>query len=356
LISHKKFMDLAIKLAEKGRGLTSPNPMVGCIIVKRGRVVGKGFHKQAGTEHAEVLALNYAGKKAANSIMYVNLEPCSHWGRTPPCTEKIVDAGVREVIIGMKDPNPLVDGFKELKFRGLKTKIGILESESRKLNEVFIKYIKTKKPFVIVKVAMSLDGKIATKTGDSKYITSKEARAYVHKLRGEVDAVMVGLNTVLRDNPKLTPRLTKGKDPIKIVVDSKLKIPKSCNLFKEPSKLIIATTNKASHNEIKKFEQKGVNVIIAKSKNGMVNLQDLMIQLGKREISSVMIEGGSELNSSAIRDGVVDKILIFAAPKIIGNGLGAIGNLGITKINKAIKLKNSITRKIGKDLLIEGYL
>ena len=270
MISHKKYMDLAIKLAERGKGLTSPNPMVGCIVVKRGRVVGKGFHKKAGTEHAEILALNDAGKKAINSTLYVNIEPCSHWGRTPPCTERIVESGVREIIIGMKDPNPLVEGFRELKFRGLKTKIGILEKEAKKLNEVFIKYMKTKRPFVTLKVAMSVDGKIATSTGDSKYITSKEARTYVHQLRSDVDAVMVGLNTVLRDNPELTPRLVKGKDPMKIVVDSKLKIPKNCHLMKDPAKLIIATTNKAPKSLIKKLQQKGINVIVTKSKNGMV--------------------------------------------------------------------------------------
>ncbi|MBS3105752.1 bifunctional diaminohydroxyphosphoribosylaminopyrimidine deaminase/5-amino-6-(5-phosphoribosylamino)uracil reductase RibD [Candidatus Woesearchaeota archaeon] len=349
-------MDLAIKLAERGKGITSPNPMVGCIVVKRGRIVGKGFHKKAGTEHAEVLALNDAGKKAINSTLYVNMEPCSHWGRTPPCTERIVEAGVREIIIGMKDPNPLVDGFRELKFRGLKTKIGILEKDAKKLNEVFIKYIKTKRPFVILKVAMSVDGKIATSTGDSKYITSKEARTYVHQLRSDVDAVMIGLNTLLRDNPELTPRLVKGKDPMKIVVDSSLKIPKSCNLMKDPAKLIIATTSKAPKNAVKKLQQKGINVIVTKSKNGMVELQDLMKQLGKHEITSVMIEGGSQLNSSAIKEGIVDRVLIFTAPKIIGNGIGAIGSLGIKKINNAINLKNPLTRKIGKDLLIEGYL
>ena len=201
MISHKKYMELTIKLAEKGKGLTSPNPMVGCIIVKRGRIVGKGFHKKAGMEHAEVLAIRDAGKKSVNSTMYIKLEPCSHWGRTPPCTEKMVEACVREVIIGMRDPNPLVEGYHELKFRGLKTKIGILEKEAKKLNEVFVKYIKAKRPFVILKVAMTADGKIATKTGDSKYITGKEARTYVHQLRAEVDAVMVGLNKVVRDNP-----------------------------------------------------------------------------------------------------------------------------------------------------------
>lgn len=356
MISHKKYMELTIRLAEKGKGYTSPNPLVGCIIVKRGRIVGKGFHRKAGTEHAEVLALNEAGKKAVNSTLYVNLEPCSHWGRTPPCTEKIVESSVREVIIGMNDPNPVVNGFKELKFRGIKTKIGILEKEAKKLNEVYIKYVKTKTPFAIIKVAMSVDGKIATSTGDSKYITSKEARTFVHQLRSEVDAVMVGLHTVLRDNPELTPRLVKGKDPLKIVVDSALKIPKNCALMKEPAKLIIATTAKANKGDIKKLQQKGVNVIITKSSKGMVDLRDLMKQLGKHEITSIMIEGGSQLNSSAIKAGIVDKILIFTAPKIIGNGIGAIGNLGIKKIHRAINLKNPVCRRIGNDMMVEGYL
>ena len=356
MISHKKYMDLALKLAEKGRGLTSPNPMVGCIIVKRGRIVGKGYHRKAGAEHAEMLAIQDAGKKAMNSTMYINLEPCSHWGRTPPCTEKIVEAGVREVIVGMKDPNPLVDGYMELKFRGLKTKINILEREAKKLNEVYIKYMRTKKPFAIIKVAMSLDGRIATKSGDSKYITSKEARDYVDQLRAEVDAVMIGLNTVVRENPDLSPKVDKGKDPMKIVVDSKLNIPKNCNLMKNPSKLIIASTSHASKGDITKLQQKGIKVIIIKSNKGMVDMQDLMKQLGKHGITSVMIEGGSELNSSAIKAGVVDKILIFAAPKIIGNGLGAIGNLGVKTIDKAINLRNPVSKRIGKDTLIEAYL
>ena len=356
MISHKKYMELAIKLAEKGKGTTSPNPMVGCIIVKRGRIVGKGFHKKAGTEHAEVLAIQDAGKKAMNSTMYVTLEPCSHWGRTPPCTEKIVESGVREVIIGMKDPNSLVHGYMELKARGLKTKIGILEEDAEKLNEPYIKWIKTKKPFVLIKVAMSADGRIATKTGDSKYITSKEARTLVHQVRTEVDAVMVGVNTVIRDDPELTPRLYKGKDPLKIVVDSNLKIPKNCNLMKDPSRLVVATTTKASKSDVQRLQDKGIRVIITKPDKGMVDLKELIKELGKSEIINVMIEGGSELNSSAINAGLVDKIMIFTAPKLIGNGKGAIGNLGITKIAKAINLKNPVCRLVGKDLLIEAYL
>lgn len=349
-------MELTLKLAEKGKGLTSPNPMVGCIVVKRGRIVGKGWHKKTGTEHAEVLAIKDAGKKTINSTMYVNLEPCSHWGRTPPCTEKILEAGVREVVIGMKDPNPEVHGYMELKARGIKTKIGILENKAKDLNRFYIKWMRTKKPFVIVKVAMSADGRIATKTGDSKYITSEEARTLVHKLRTEVDAVMVGLNTVLRDDPELTPRLYSGKDPLKIVVDSALNMPKKCNLMKSPGKLIIATTSKASKNEIQKMQDKGVRIIIAKSSRGMVDIVDLMKHLGRHEITSVMIEGGSELNSSAIQAGVVDKILIFTAPKLIGNGHGAIGNLGVSKIDKAINLKEPVCSRVGKDMLVEAYL
>jgi len=349
-------MDVTISLAEKGKGTVSPNPMVGCIIVKRGRIVGKGYHKIYGQDHAEIMALKSAGKKAANATMYCNLEPCSHWGKTPPCTEKIMEAGIREVIIGIEDPNPLVESFRELKFRGIKTKIGIQREQARKLNEIYLKYAKTKKPFVILKVAMSLDGKIATSKGDSKYITSRDARKFVHEIRNQVDAVMVGINTVLRDNPQLDSRLVKGKNPIKIIVDSTLKIPERSKVLKDASKVIVATTNKAPKSKIKKLHLKGVNVIVVKNDKGLVDLKELMKELGKNQVTSVMIEGGSHLNASAIKDKVVDKMLIFTAPKIIGNGLGAISSLGINKVDKAINLKNISTRKIGKDFLVEGYL
>ncbi len=355
--SHKKYIELVLKLAEKGKGKTSPNPMVGCIIVKRNAIVGKGYHKKAGEDHAEIIALKDAGKKAQNATMYVNVEPCSHWGKTPPCTERIVETGIREVIIGMKDPNPLVDGFKELKFRGIKTKIGILEKECKKLNEAYVKYIKTKRPFVIVKAAMSLDGKIATTTGHSKYITGREARKLVHQIRAEIDAIMVGSKTILKDNPQLTPRLVKGRSPIKIVVDSKLSIPLNANVIKkEPNKLIIATTKKANKAKIKKLQQKGANILIIAAKKGMVDLNELMKELGKLEITSIMIEGGAELNAEAIRSKIVDKILFFIAPGLIGNGLGAIGDLGIRNVDRSVKLKHLTSKKVGKDILIEGYL
>jgi diaminohydroxyphosphoribosylaminopyrimidine deaminase/5-amino-6-(5-phosphoribosylamino)uracil reductase len=356
MISHKKYMDIAIELAGKGRGYVSPNPLVGCIVVKRGKIVGRGYHKKFGEAHAEINALKAAGKKAKNATMYVNIEPCSHWGKTSPCTEKIVEAGVREVVVGMEDPNSLVDGYKELKFRGLKTRIGILREKAKELNEVYIKYIKTKRPFVILKLAMSLDGKIATSTGDSKYITSKAAREYVHQLRNDVDAVMVGINTIVRDNPLLDSRLVKGKNPTKIIVDSGLKISERAKVLKDPSKVIIATTKKASKKKIDKLHQKGVQILVLKPKAGLVDLNELMKELGKSGITPVMIEGGAELSGNAIKERIVDKILMFTAPKIIGNGLDPIKNLGITKVNKAIKLKNVSTKKIGNDLLVEGKL
>jgi len=356
MISHKKYMDIAINLAEKGRGYVSPNPLVGCIIVKRGKIVGRGYHKKYGEAHAEINALKAAGKKANNATMYVNVEPCSHWGKTSPCTEKIVEAGIREVVVGMEDPNPLVDGYKELKFRGLKTRIGILRDKAKKLNEAYIKYMKTKKPFVILKLAMSLDGKIATSTGDSKYITSRAARKYVHQLRNDIDAVMVGINTIARDNPLLDSRLVKGKNPVKIIVDSTLKISENSKVLKDSSKVIIATTSKAPKHKIDKLQNKGARILVLKPKKGLVDLKELMKELGKSEIASVMIEGGAELSGNAIKEGIVDRLLIFTAPKIIGNGLGPIKNLGITKVNKAINLKNISTKKIGNDLLVEGNL
>jgi len=356
MISHKKYMDIAIELAEKGKGYVSPNPLVGCIIVKRGKIVGKGYHKKYGEAHAEINALKSAGKKANNATMYVNIEPCSHWGKTSPCTETIVEAGIREVIVGMEDPNPLVDGYKELKFRGLKTRIGILRDKAKKINEAYIKYVKTKRPFVILKLAMSLDGKIATSTGDSKYITSREARKYVHQIRNDVDAVMVGINTIIRDNPLLDSRLIQGKNPTKIIVDSTLKIPEKSKVLKDPSKVIIATTKKAPKKKIDKLHQKGIKVLILKSNSGLVDLKELMKELGKSGITPIMIEGGAELSGNAIKEGIVDKVMIFTAPKIIGNGLDAIKNLGIKKVNKAIKLKGIITQQIGKDILVEGYI
>jgi|TARA_B100001971_G_C18141126_1_gene510445 diaminohydroxyphosphoribosylaminopyrimidine deaminase/5-amino-6-(5-phosphoribosylamino)uracil reductase len=357
MIPHKKYLEMAIKLAEKGRGKVSPNPLVGCLIIKRGRIVGRGYHKKAGDHHAEVNALKEAGKKAKDSILYCTLEPCSHWGKTPPCTEQIVQSGVREIVIGNKDPNPMVNGFEELKGRGIKSRIGILDEECAKLNEVYLKWMKTKKPFVIVKAAMSLDGKIATKSGDSKYISGKEARKIVHELRSDLDAVMVGSNTVKKDNPELTVRLTRGENPIKIVIDSKLKISEKAKIVKkEPGKLIIITSKTANKKKVKALQLKGVRFIHTNLNRGKIDLKEAMKELGKHDITSIMIEGGAVLNAEAIRAGIVDKMLFFISPKMIGQGPAAVGDLGITQVDKALKLKNIDFKKIGKDILVEGYL
>ena len=357
MIPHKKYLEMAIKLAEKGRGKVSPNPLVGCLIIKRGRIVGRGYHKKAGDHHAEVNALKEAGKKAKDSILYCTLEPCSHWGKTPPCTEQIVQSGVREIVIGNKDPNPMVNGFEELKGRGIKSRIGILDEECAKLNEVYLKWMKTKKPFVIVKAAMSLDGKIATKSGDSKYISGKEARKVVHELRSDLDAVMVGSNTVKKDDPELTVRLTRGENPIKIVIDSKLKISEKAKIVKkEPGKLIIITAKTANKKKVKALQLKGVRFIHTNLNRGKIDLKEAMKELGKHDITSIMIEGGAVLNAEAIRAGIVDKMLFFISPKMIGQGPAAVGDLGITQVDKALKLKNIDFKKIGKDILVEGYL
>lgn len=346
-----------MKLAEKGKGNVSPNPLVGALIVKRGRIVGRGWHRKCGEAHAEVCALREAGKKAKHSIMYVTLEPCSHWGRTPPCTEQIMEAGVREVVIGMHDPNPLINGYHELKFRGIKTRMGILEEECKRLNEPYVKWIRNKKPFVVVKAAMSLDGQIATRTGDSRYITGREARKFVHRLRAEYDAVMVGANTVLKDNPQLTVRLVKGRNPIKIVVDSKLRISMNAKVVKnEPRRLIIATSKKAPKAKVKRLMQKGIHVLTIDVVGGRIDLKQLMKELGKRDICSILIEGGAELNAEIIRSGIADKVLFFISPRFIGKGLSALGDLGIAKVDRSIKLKSLDYKKIGKDILIEGYL
>ncbi|MBI2138999.1 bifunctional diaminohydroxyphosphoribosylaminopyrimidine deaminase/5-amino-6-(5-phosphoribosylamino)uracil reductase RibD [Candidatus Woesearchaeota archaeon] len=357
MIPHKKYMEMALELARKGKGFTSPNPMVGCIIIKRGRIVGKGFHKKAGEPHAEVFALREAGKKAKDGILYSTLEPCSHWGRTPPCTEQIIQSGIHEVIIGSKDINPLVNGYNEIKARGIKARIGILKEDCDKLNEYFFKWIKVKMPFVIVKAAMSLDGRIATRTGDSKYISGTEARKYVHQLRSEVDAVMVGINTALKDDPELTVRLVKGRNPKKVIVDTFLQLKENSNAVKnEPEKLIIATSRKANKQKIKALQQKGVKIITVGQEKGLLSLKELMKELGKHEIVSVMIEGGAELNAQALKAGIVDKILFFISPRMIGKGLAAVGDLGISKVDKSIQLRDLDYRKIGKDILIEGYL
>lgn len=354
--SHKAYMGQALKLAAKAKGMTSPNPLVGALVVKRGQIVGRGFHKKAGLDHAEIVALNEAGERAKNATLYVTLEPCSHWGRTPPCTDRIIQSGIREVIIGTKDPNPKVNGAAELKAHGLKFKMGIIEDEINSLNEIYNTYMKHSRPFVLLKVATTLDGKIATKSGESKYISGLASRKKVHEMRAAVDAVIVGSRTVLKDDPQLTTRLVKGKDPVRVVVDSKCSVPLSSKIFKNPSGALIVTTPLASEEKIAAAKAKGVQVMVCKTKEGKVDLKHMLSELAKKEVTHVMVEGGAQLNGAFLASRLVDKMMVFLSPGVLGDGIASIGDLGVNKLNKAIKLTNLTTEKVGKDILVQGYI
>lgn len=362
----EEYMSIAIELAKKGKGLVNPNPLVGAIIVKQGQIIGEGFHEYYGGPHAEVNAFKSVPKEAfkevEGSTIYVTLEPCCHYGKTPPCVNAIIGNKIKRVVIGCLDPNPLVSGksIEILKNNGIEVTIGILEEECKKINEVFIKYVYTKIPYVIMKSAMTLDGKIATYSGESKWITGEEARAEVHKLRNEFSSIMVGIGTILGDNPELTCRIGHGRNPIRIVVDSCLRIPLDSKVIniKDNSFTIVATTDKADKDKIKLLKDKGVKVMIIPMLNEKVDLRSLMIKLGELNIDGVLLEGGSTLNYSALEQGIVDKVQFYIAPKIIGGSMAKtpVGGNGISSIMNAIMLKNLSVSNFGNDILVQGYI
>jgi len=359
--SHEYYMDLAMRLALKGKGLVSPNPLVGSVVVKNGYIIGKGFHAKAGLAHAEVVALDEAGNAAEGATLYVTLEPCCHYGRTPPCVARIIKSGVKEVIVGMSDPNPLNNGkgVEILKQNKIKVKVGVLEDRLRRINEAFIKYITKKVPLVTVKVAESLDGRIATRTGDSKWITSDKSRSFAHRSRSNYDAIMVGVNTVLRDNPKLDAWFSKIQ-PIKIIVDSQLSISAKANVFSGSKPVIIATLSSAlgQETENRKILSAKANILDVKEKSGQVNLKDMMKKLAGMGITSILVEGGGMLIGSLFDEGLVDKIMFFISPKIIGgkDAIGSVMGQGVLRVERALKLKDITLRRFGEDFLIEGYV
>ncbi|MGA2957610.1 MAG: bifunctional diaminohydroxyphosphoribosylaminopyrimidine deaminase/5-amino-6-(5-phosphoribosylamino)uracil reductase RibD [Thermodesulfobacteriota bacterium] len=362
----EKYMRLSLGLARRGVGRTSPNPMVGAVVVKGTTIVGRGYHHRAGEPHAEVLALRRAGEKARGATLYLNLEPCDHFGRTPPCTRAILEAGIQRVVAGMKDPNPLVSGrgIRRLKRAGVKVEVGVLGEECRELNAPFCKYIETQTPLVTLKAAVSLDGKVATKSGDSRWISGEASRAYVHRLRSTMDAVMVGIGTVLKDDPLLNVRLPGVKNvhhPLRVIVDSRLRIPLCSQVVKTAGKYrtLVATTRAAFTSRIERLKKAHLEVIVVKSDaNGRVDLRALMRELGRREILSILLEGGATLNASALREKVIDRMVIFMAPKIIGGeeAPGMIGGDGAARIRDAAPLKRLKIKRIGPDLRIEGVL
>jgi diaminohydroxyphosphoribosylaminopyrimidine deaminase / 5-amino-6-(5-phosphoribosylamino)uracil reductase len=358
------YMKMALDLAKQGIGYTSPNPMVGAVVVKDGKVVGKGWHQMPGGPHAEVYALDDAGEKAKGADLYVTLEPCNHHGKTPPCTEKIIASGIRRVIMAMTDPNPDVagGGAKRLEQAGITATSGVCEKESRRLIEFFTKYVKTKRPFVILKMAATLDGRIATRTGDSKWITGEASRKYVHELRHAVDAIMVGVNTVKKDDPQLTTRIDgkKSIDPKRIILDTNLSIPDNAKVLHNdsPSDTIIITSNSASLEKKSRLEKLGAQIIDAKLNDNLIDLNDLMDHLGKMRITSLLIEGGSRVAAEALKSGIVDKVCFFYAPKILGGDDGApmLRGEGPDLMNQCIQLKDVSIRRFDDDLMVEGYI
>ena len=359
-------MESALSLAGLALGYTSPNPAVGAVVVRDGVVVGLGHTQPPGSVHAEVLALRQAGQRAKGATMYVSLEPCCHQGRTPPCTEAIIDAGISEVHMALVDPNPLVagKGLKSLKAAGIKTFVGQYEERASELNEGYIKYITTGIPFVIAKFAMSLDGKIATKTGDSKYISSEESLKFVHYMRHIVDAVMVGANTVVADDPQLTARGASGKggktklQPLRVIVDGRGRTPLSARIFKEPGKTLVAVAAPFNARAVKRFGKTDAEIVKLPAKKGVIDLKELLSILGKREVTSVLVEGGSSLFGSLFDSGLVDKVLAFVSPIIIGGdeAVGAVGGTGARKIADALQLKRVKMLEFGDDVLISGYV
>jgi len=356
-----RYMRLAMILALKAKGQTSPNPLVGAILVKKGRIISTGYHRYCGADHAEVMAIKNGGSQVRGATLYVTLEPCCHYGRTPPCVDTIIQSGIKEVVVGMKDPNPLMSGrsLKILKKAGIKIRVGLLQDDLLRMNEIFVKYIRTRMPFVVAKMAQTIDGKVANLQGQSQWITSEKTRGFSHRLRNDFDAILVGVNTVLKDNPYLNA-MSKTKRIKKIVLDSGLRTPLDSNLFKKtsPEDVFIATTTKADKNKLKILQKKGINVIICPKTSQGIRLQWLLNRLASLEICSILIEGGASVIGSAFQEKLVDKVWIFMAPKIMGDAkaLSSVVGLKNSKINRLLTLKNVCCHKINDDIFIEGYL
>lgn len=354
----QKYMKIAIELAKKGEGFVNPNPMVGAVIVKENRIIGQGYHKKFGEFHAERNAILNCSENMTGADMYVTLEPCCHYGKTPPCTDIIIKSGIKRVIVGCTDINPTVKnkGLKTLYNNGIKVEVGILEQECKKLNEIFFHYINNNTPFIIMKYAMTADGKIATKTGHSKWITGTQARNNVHKTRNKCMAVMVGIGTILADNPMLNCRIENGKNPIRIICDSNLTIPLDCNIINTAKdiKTYIATCQDNDNPKIKELQNKGANIINIHKKDNYLDLKELITVIGKYKIDSILLEGGAMLNYSALKSDIVNKIQCYIAPKIFGgNAKTPVTGLGVDFAYDSFKFKTGDIKRFDEDILIE---
>ena len=353
----QNFIKRALTLAERGRLRVSPNPMVGAIVVKEGKIVGEGYHKVFGKAHAEVNALDDAGDEALGATLYVTLEPCSRTGKTGPCTERIYEAGISRVVIGMIDPNPKESGrgAEFLRSKGISVEVGVLEERCHELNKGYVKFIQTGLPFITLKIAQTLDGRIATSTGHSKWVTSEEARKMGHRLRSKHDAVLVGIGTVLNDDPHLTLHDTRGPLPRRIVLDSKLRVPLDSNVIADEiaNRTIIVTSSEASKEKVQRIVERGSTVMVLNAnENGHIPQDVLWKELGDLGITSVLVEGGSSVHTECLKTGYVDDIVIFFAPKLLGTGLDSVGDLGIRNMNQALLLKDLKIRRLSTDIMI----
>lgn len=363
-MDHDIYMQQALTLAELGRGRTSPNPLVGAIIVNNGSIVGTGWHHEAGTPHAEIHALHEAGNRAQGSTIYVTLEPCCYYGRTGPCVKALIEAGVKTVVAAMADPNPQMSGrgFAMLRSAGIQVIEGVMAYEAAKQNDIFVKWIVTRQPFVALKTAMTMDGKIATRTGHSRWITGPEARQFVHRLRDQYDGILVGINTVLVDNPQLTVRLAdSGKNPVRIILDSHARTPVSAHVINDgQAPTIIVVSPAAPQNRIDSLRRAGAEILTIPQTYRGLDLSTLLKQLGKRTspITSILVEGGAAVNGSFLECGLVDKVHCFIAPKLVGGYTAPtpVGGEGVANMDKAIELVDPVWTPVGVDMLLTAYI
>jgi diaminohydroxyphosphoribosylaminopyrimidine deaminase/5-amino-6-(5-phosphoribosylamino)uracil reductase len=358
LLTDESYIKLTLEIAKRGAGSVSPNPMVGCVIIKNDKIIGAGYHERYGENHAEVNAIESAKESVEGAVLYVNLEPCCHEGKTPPCVDRIIKEKIKKVVVGTLDMNPVVSGkgIKKLKAAGIEVKAGVLEQECIDLNKFFFKYISRQMPYVTLKAAQTLDGRIADVSGQSRWISSLPSRKKVHMLRAKYDAVMVGTNTILKDDPKLNVRLIEGRNPVRVIIDTKLAVSLDHNIYFD-NNIILVTSNAAAAKKkkmYKKIVDKGIDVILIDSlDNGRVDLKTILKQLAERNISSLLVEGGSRLYTSFIDENLFDDIALFISPKLLGAGLSTINDLGIKSMKDVYKLKINSFEKVGDDLFLE---
>ena len=360
-MTDEEYIKLALKLARRGLGWASPNPMVGAVLVKDDHIIGQGYHRRFGGNHAEINALQNASADPSGATLYVTLEPCCHYGKTPPCVDAIIKNKIKKVVIGTLDPNPQVGGksVKLLTERGIETRVGVLAEECRDLNEPYFKYMTTGRPLVTLKFAQTLDGRIATASGDSRWISSEEFRKMAHRLRASNDAILVGINTILADNPQLTVRLVRGRNPTRVILDSRLRISPDCEIVKtrDVAPVVIATTAQADRERFSRLRELGIDVLDLQSdESGGINLKHLLRELGQRNISSLLVEGGARVITSFLRQKLADRVVVAVAPRILGKGTDAVGDLDIIQLSQAFKLTFQKISRAGADIVIEASI